>query len=183
MTIRNPFQKAPKQKGPRVNKDITVSQVRLLDEAGEMVGVVSIAEALEMAREVGLDLIEVSPNAEPPVCKITDYGKYKFQEQKRLAEARKKQKVVELKELKLGPTIEEHDYQIKMKAAFKFIEAGNKVKFSMRFRGRQIAHKDIGFNLMKRVAEELEGKAKVESHPRLEGRQMIMVVSPDLTKQ
>lgn len=183
MIIRNPFQKAPKQKGPRVNQDITATQVRLLDEAGEMVGVVSMAEALEMARDVGLDLIEVSPNAEPPVCKITDYGKYKYQEQKRLAEARKKQKTVELKELKLGPTIEEHDYQIKMKAAFKFIEAGNKVKFSMRFRGRQIAHKDIGFKLMQRVAEDLDGKAKIESHPRLEGRQMIMVISPDLTKK
>lgn len=157
--------------------------MRLLDKDGEMVGVVALAEALEMAREIGLDLIEVSPNAEPPVCKISDYGKYKYQEQKRQAEARKKQKTVELKELKLGPTIEEHDYQIKMKAAFKFIEAGNKVKFSMRFRGRQIAHKDIGFNIMKRVADDLEGKAKVESHPRLEGRQMIMVVSPELAKK
>ncbi len=146
-------------------------------------GVVALAEALEMAREIGLDLIEVSPNAEPPVCKITDYGKYKYQEQKRQAEARKKQKTVELKELKLGPTIEEHDYQIKMKAAFKFIDAGNKVKFSMRFRGRQIAHKDIGFNIMKRVAEDLDGKAKIESHPRLEGRQMIMVVTPELAKK
>ena len=147
-----------------------------------MVGVVNIAEALEMARDVGLDLIEVSPNAEPPVCKITDFGKYKYQEQKRLAEARKKQKTVELKELKLGPNIEDHDYQIKMKAAFKFIEAGNKVKFSMRFRGRQIAHKDIGFKIMKRVEEDLEGKAKIESHPRMDGRQMIMVVAPELSK-
>lgn len=159
-----------------------MTQVRLLDNDGEMVGVVNIAEALEMAREVGLDLIEVSPNAEPPVCKITDFGKYKYQEQKRQAEARKKQKTVELKELKLGPNIEDHDYQIKMKAAFKFIDAGNKVKFSMRFRGRQIAHKDIGFRIMKRVEEDLVGKAKIESYPRMDGRQMIMVVSPELAK-
>lgn len=152
--------------------------MRLLDDAGEMLGVFTIAKALEMARDAGLDLIEVSPTAEPPVCKITDFGKYKFQEQKRLAEARKKQKVVELKELKIGPTIEEHDYQIKMKAANKFVEAGNKVKFSMRFRGRQIAHKDLGIKIMNRIAEDLDGKAKVESHPRLEGRQIIMVVAP-----
>lgn len=152
--------------------------MRLLDDAGEMLGVVGLAKALDMARDAGLDLIEVSPTAEPPVCKITDFGKYKFQEQKRLAEARKKQKVVELKELKIGPTIEEHDYQIKMKAAHKFVEAGNKVKFSMRFRGRQIAHKDLGIKIMNRIADDLEGKAKVESHPRLEGRQIIMVVAP-----
>ena len=147
-----------------------------------MVGVVSLETAMEKARDVGLDLIEVSPNAEPPVCKITDYGKYKYQEQKRLAEARKKQKTVEVKELKLGPNIEDHDYQIKMKAAQKFLDAGNKVKFSMRFRGRQIAHKEIGFEIMKRVEADLEDKAKVESRPKMEGRQMMMVVAPETSK-
>lgn len=148
-----------------------------------MLGVVSLEEALGKARQVGLDLIEVSPNAEPPVCKILDYGKYKYQEQKRLAEARKKQKTVEVKELKLGPTIEDHDYQIKMKAALRFLEAGNKVKFSMRFRGRQIAHKEIGFEIMKRVESDLEGKAKVESRAKMEGRQMMMVVAPEAMKK
>ncbi len=146
-----------------------------------MLGVHPIAVALEKALDSGLDLIEVSPNAEPPVCKITDFGKYKYQEQKRLAEARKKQKTVELKELKLGPTIENHDYQIKMKSAHKFLDAGNKVKFSMRFRGRQIAHKEIGFKIMKRVTDDLEGVAKIETHAKMEGRQMMMVVAPELS--
>lgn len=144
-----------------------------------MAGVVSTKEAYGMAQEAGLDLIEVSPNAEPPVCKIYDYGKYKYQEQKRLSEARKKQKTVEIKEIKIRPTIEENDYKVKMKAANKFIDEGNKVKFSMRFRGREMAHKDIGLDLMRKVIADLGEKIKVESHPRFEGRQAIMVVAPD----
>ncbi len=148
-----------------------------------MVGVVSLSVAQDKAREAGLDLIEISPNAEPPVCKITDYGKYKYQEQKRQAEARKKQKTVDIKELKMGPNIGDHDYDIKMKAAHKFLDAGNKVKFSMRFRGRQIAHKEIGFDIMKRIESDLEGKAKVEARPKMEGRQMMMVVAPEVAKK
>ena len=154
-------------------------EVRLIDENGDMAGVVSTKEAYGMAQEAGLDLIEVSPNAEPPVCKIYDYGKYKYQEQKRLSEARKKQKTVEIKEIKIRPTIEENDYKVKMKAANKFIDEGNKVKFSMRFRGREMAHKDIGLDLMRKVIADLGEKIKVESHPRFEGRQAIMVVAPD----
>lgn len=148
-----------------------------------MIGVVSLSQALDKARAAGLDLIEISPNAEPPVCKITDFGKYKYQEQKRQAEARKKQKIVEVKELKMGPNIEDHDYNIKLKAAHKFLDAGNKVKFSMRFRGRQIAHKEIGFEIMKRIESDLEGKAKIEAQPKMEGRQMMMVVAPEAAKK
>jgi bacterial translation initiation factor 3 (bIF-3) len=143
-----------------------------------MVGVVSIEEALSRARTAGLDLIEVSPNAEPPVCKILDHGKYKFQEQKRLAEARKKQNVIEVKELKIRPTTEEHDYQVKLKAARRFIDEGNKVKFSMRFRGREITHQDIGRKQMERIIEDLGDKAKVELRPKMEGRQMLMIIVP-----
>ena len=143
-----------------------------------MVGVVSIDEALSRARTAGLDLIEVSPSAEPPVCKILDHGKFKFQEQKRLAEARKKQNVIEVKELKIRPTTEEHDYQVKLKAARRFIDEGNKVKFSMRFRGREITHQDIGRKQMERIIDDLGDKAKVELRPKMEGRQMLMIIVP-----
>lgn len=143
-----------------------------------MIGIVSIEDALTRARKAGLDLIEVSPNAEPPVCKVLDYGKFKFQEQKRLAEARKKQKIVEVKELKIRPTTEEHDYQVKLKAANRFIDDGNKVKFSMRFRGREITHHDIGRKLMERIIDDMGEKAKVELRPKIEGRQMLMILVP-----
>ncbi len=144
-----------------------------------MVGVVSVKEALDKAIEVGLDLVEVSPNAEPPVCKILDYGKYKYQEQKRKAEAKKKQKVVEVKEIKLRPGIEDHDFNTKMRSIRKFIDHGDKVKVSMRFRGREMSHQELGLRVFDRVVEELgEGYIKVDQKPKIEGRQMIMLLSP-----
>lgn len=144
-----------------------------------MVGVVSTKDALAKALEVGLDLVEVSPNAEPPVCKILDYGKFKYQEQKRKAEAKKKQKVVEIKEIKLRPGIEDHDFNTKMRSIRKFIDNGDKVKVSMRFRGREMSHQDLGVRVFDRVVEELgEDYIKVDQKPKLEGRQMMMMLSP-----
>jgi len=143
-----------------------------------MVGVVSINAALEAAEEAGLDLVEVSPQADPPVCKILDFGKYKYEAQKKKNEARKKQKVIDVKEIKLRPNIDDHDYEVKMRNARRFIEEGDKVKVTMRFRGREMAHQDLGMNVLNRVRDELDEKAKVESMPRMEGRQMTMVLSP-----
>ena len=152
--------------------------MRLIDENGHMLGVMSRREALNRAVETGLDLVEVSPNAEPPVCKILDYGKFKYEEQKKKNEARKKQKIIEVKEIKLRPSIDDHDYQVKMRSMNKFIEEGDKVKVTMRFRGRELAHQDLGMNVLMRVKEDLDGIAKVEQMPRMEGRQMTMVVAP-----
>lgn len=143
-----------------------------------MVGVVSLREGLEMAREAGLDLVEVSPNADPPVCKILDFGKYKYELQKKRNEARKKQKVIEVKEIKLRPNIDDNDYMVKMRNMRKFLEEGDKVKVTMRFRGREMAHQDIGLKVLDRVREELDDLGKVEQFPRVEGRQMVMVLSP-----
>ncbi len=162
-----------------MNEQITVEEVRLVDEEGEMKGVVPTAEAIEMADEAGLDLVEVSPGAVPPVCKILDHSKYKYELQKKATEARKKQKTVDVKEVKIRPGIEQHDYDVKMRNARRFLEDGNKVKVTMRFRGREMAHQDIGMNLLKRMQEELADLGKTELHPRLEGRQMIMVLGPD----
>lgn len=153
-----------------------------MDEEGEMKGVMSVPEAIELADEVGLDLVEVSPNAEPPVCKILDYGKYKFQQQKKASEARKKQKTIDVKEVKIRPGIEKHDYEVKMRNARRFLEAGNKVKVTMRFRGREMAHQDIGLNLLKQMQEELADVGKTDLQPKLEGRQMIMVLSSEIQK-
>ena len=153
-------------------------RVRLVDEHGEMVGIVGRNEAIEMAVEAGLDLVEVAPNADPPVCKILDYGKYKYEEQKKKNEARKKQKVIEVKEIKLRPGIDQHDYDVKMRSMNKFIEEGDKVKVTMRFRGRELAHQELGMNVLMRVKDDLDEIAKVEQFPRMEGRQMTMVVSP-----
>ncbi len=151
----------------------------MVDQDGEMVGVVSIKDALSQAAEAGLDLVEVSPNAEPPVCKILDYGKFKYQEQKRKAEAKKKQKIVEVKEIKLRPGIEDHDFNTKMRSIRKFIDHGDKVKVSMRFRGREMSHQDLGIRVFDRVVEELgEDYIKVDQKPKLEGRQMMMLLSP-----
>ena len=143
-----------------------------------MLGVLSIEEALERADEYGLDLVEVSPNADPPVCKILDYGKFKYEAQKKKNEAKKKQKVIEVKEIKMRPNIDEHDYQTKMRNVNRFLGDGDKVKLTMRFRGREMAHQEIGLNVLKRIQEELDEIAKVEAHPKLEGRQMVMVVAP-----
>jgi translation initiation factor IF-3 len=155
-----------------------VARVRLVDERGEMIGVVTRNEALERATEAGLDLVEVAANADPPVVKILDYGKYKYEEQKRRNEARKKQKVIEVKEIKLRPGIDDHDYEVKMRSMLKFIEEGDKVKVTMRFRGRELAHQELGMNVLMRVRDDLDKVAKIEQTPRMEGRQMTMVMSP-----
>lgn len=168
----------PDNKGPRVNKAIKVQTIRLVDVDGEMVGVVSLGEGLEMAAEVGLDLVEVSPNADPPVCKVLDYGKFKYIEQKKQNEARKKQKVIEVKELKMRPGIDEHDYQVKMRSMRRFLEDGDKVKITIRFRGREMAHQYLGGKVLERVQQDMLEIAKVEQFPRSEGRMMTMVISP-----
>jgi translation initiation factor IF-3 len=152
--------------------------VRLIDENGENVGVVATAEALERAVNLSLDLVEISPGAEPPVCKIMDYGKFKFEQQKKAAEARKKQKTVEIKEIKMRPAIDDHDYQVKVRAIKRFFDDGDKVKVTLRFRGREMAHQELGRQVLERVRAEVEEIAKVESEPRLEGRQMVMVLAP-----
>ncbi|UCH76141.1 MAG: translation initiation factor IF-3, partial [Rhodospirillales bacterium] len=153
---------APVREGPRANDMINADPVRLVGADGEMVGIVSLEEALDQANRAGLDLVEVSPNADPPVCKIQDYGKLKYQEQKKKSEARKKQKTIEVKEIKMRPNIDIHDYDVKMKAVHKFIGEGNKVKVTIRFRGREMAHQELGMNLLQRVREETESEAKVE---------------------
>lgn len=164
--------------GPRINDAIRVREVRLITEDGENIGVVSRDDALERAVAANLDLVEVVPDAQPPVCKILDYGKFKYQERKKAAEARKKQKTVEVKEIKLRPNIDEHDYDVKMRAIKRFFEDGDKVKITMRFRGREMAHQNIGYDLLQKVKGELSPLSKVESEPRLEGRQMVMVLAP-----
>jgi len=155
-----------------------VPEVRLIIDTGENIGVVSIEDALARALDAGLDLVEVSPDAAPPVCKIMDYGKYKFQEQKKAAEARKKQKTIEIKEIKMRPAIDDHDYDVKMRAIKRFFESGDKVKVSLRFRGREMAHQQLGMKVLLRVKADTEDIAKVETEPRLEGRQMLMVLAP-----
>lgn len=169
---------APSREGPRVNAEINSMQVRLVDQNGEMIGVVSLREALERADDAGLDLVEVAAQASPPVCKILDFGKFKFEEQKKKNEARKKQKVIEVKEIKLRPTIDDNDYGVKMKAMIRFLEEGDKVKVTLRFRGRELAHQDLGMQVLIRVRDDLEELAKVEQMPKMEGRQMIMVLAP-----
>ena len=164
--------------GPRINEEIKVKQVRLIDELGENRGVVSIKEALEAAEEVGLDLIEISPQANPPVCKILDYGKYKYEVQKRKNEAKKNQKVVNIKELKLRPAIDTHDYEVKLKQAKKFLSQGDKVKFTMRFKGRELSANNMGKELLDKIIEDLDLIGKVDSQPKLEGQQMSMLISP-----
>jgi translation initiation factor IF-3 len=170
-------QPAPKE-GPRVNEEIRVREVQLIDQDGANKGVVEIRSALEMAQEAGLDLVEIAPNSVPPVCKILDHGKYKFQAQKKAAEARKKQKVVEVKEIKLRPMIDDHDYEVKMRAMARFFEEGDKVKVTLRFRGREMAHQELGTALLNRVKDDTVKIAKVEQEAKLEGRQMVMVLAP-----
>ncbi len=150
----------------------------MIDENGQNVGVVSRFDAQERATTAGLDLVEISPDAQPPVCKILDYGKFKYQEQKKAAEARKNQKIVEIKEIKMRPSIDDHDYDVKMKAIKRFFDEGDKVKVTLRFRGREMAHQELGYQLLQKVKGELVEISKVESEPRLEGRQMVMVLAP-----
>lgn len=169
---------APTRDGPRVNEEIRVPQVRLIDLDGEMVGVLPMREALGRAYAAGLDLLEISPTADPPVVKILDYGKFKYEQQKKRNEARKKQKVIEIKEVKVRPSTNENDYQVKLRAMQSFLKEGDKVKVSLRFKGREMAHQELGFKMLERIRSEMEDKAKVEQMPKLENRQMIMVLAP-----
>ena len=172
------MQAPPTKDGPRANEMIRAHEVRLIDDTGENRGVVSIEEALDVARDAGLDLVEISPHAEPPVCKVLDYGKLKYENQKKANLARKKQKVIDVKEIKMRPNIDEHDYQVKLRSMRRFFGDGDKVKVTLRFRGRELAHQDIGADVLKRVQDDMEEIAKVESHPSMEGRQMTMVMAP-----
>ena len=169
---------APAKEEYRVNDNIEAQQVRLVDADGEMAGVVDLPHALERAMEAGLDLVEVSPNAKPPVCKILDYGKFKYEAQKKANAARKKQKVIDVKEIKMRPNIDDHDYETKMRKVHAFIEEGDKVKVTMRFRGRELAHQDIAMKVLNRVRDEVGETVKIEQFPRMEGRQMIMIMAP-----
>ena len=161
-----------------MNEEIDVPEVRLVDADGEMLGVLSHQEALEKANEVGLDLVEVSPNADPPVCKILDYGKFKYNEQKRRHDARKKQKTIQVKEIKMRPGIDTHDYDVKLRSARRFLDDGDKVKVTIRFRGRELTHQELGMDVLNRVRKELDEIAKVEQFPGMEGRLMTMVIAP-----
>ena len=161
-----------------MNERIRCPEIRLIGAEGENLGVLSPIRALELAEQAGLDLVEISPTAEPPVCKIMDFGKYKYETQKREAEARKKQKVIEIKEVKFRPNTDTHDYEVKMRSVTKFLDNGDKVKVTLRFRGREMAHQNLGRELLERVAADVEGLGKVESIPRLEGRQMVMMIGP-----
>ncbi len=178
--IRRPIRPAqPAAKdGPRINEEIRVREVQLIDQNGQNLGPVGIEAALQKSQEAGLDLVEISPNASPPVCKILDYGKYKYQAQKKAAEARKKQKIVEVKEIKLRPMIDDHDYDVKMRSMQRFFEEGDKVKVTLRFRGREMAHQELGYQLLNRVKDDTLKIAKVEQEPRFEGRQVVMVLAP-----
>jgi translation initiation factor IF-3 len=169
---------APEKGGPRVNRDIRAVQVQLIDAEGQNRGVLNLADAQQLADEAGLDLVEIVPTATPPVCKILDFGKFRFLEQKKSAEARKRQKIVEIKEIKLRPGIDDHDYEVKMRSVKRFFEEGDKVKVTLRFRGREMAHTDIGYKLLQRVKVETAPIAKVEAEPLMEGRQMVMVLAP-----
>jgi translation initiation factor IF-3 len=164
--------------GPRYNEFIVSPKVRVIDENGENLGVLLTPEAIEQAAAVGLDLVEVSPSADPPVAKFLDVGKYKYEVQKKANLARKSQKTQEIKEIKMRPNIDDHDYDVKMKKVFSFIGEGDKVKVTLRFRGRELAHGELGMRLLQRVQEDVSETAKVEQHPRMEGRQMLMVLSP-----
>jgi translation initiation factor IF-3 len=169
---------APQKDGPLSNEDITSPEVQLIDAEGVNKGVVNTRAALEEAQEAGLDLVVISPNAKPPVAKMLDLGRFKYAAQKKAAEARKKQKVIEVKEVQLRPNIDTHDYETKMKAVNRFIDDGDRVKVTMRFRGREMAHQELGMELLLKVRDLMEAKAKVESSPRSEGRQMVMVLAP-----
>ena len=168
----------PAMSGPRYNEFIQSQKVRVIDENGENLGVMFTREAMEQAMGVGLDLVEISPNADPPVAKFLDIGRYKYEAQKKANEQRKKQKTQEIKEIKMRPNIDDHDYDVKMRKVVEFLEEGDKVKMTLRFRGREMAHQELGMNLLNRVRDDTAEIAKIEAYPRLEGRQMLMVLAP-----
>ena len=171
-----------KDSSPRTNKQIIASEVRVISSTGKQLGIISIREALNHAEDEGFDLVEVSPDANPPVCKIIDYGKLKYKEQKSKKEAKKKQKTIEVKEIKMRPGIDKHDYEVKIKALSKFIGGGNKVKVSLRFRGREMEHQNIGMDLFRKLTDQVSEYAKVEAPPKLEGKQIVMILVPQLNK-
>ncbi|WP_345798999.1 translation initiation factor IF-3 [Albimonas sp. CAU 1670] len=178
---RRPHQAPPtRDTGPRVNDKIRCPEIRLIDHEGENRGVLDPRDAMRMAEDVGLDLVEISPNANPPVCKIMDFGKFKYEQQKKANEARKKQHIIEIKEVKFRPNIDKHDYDVKMRNVTRFLEDGDKVKVTLRFRGREMAHQDLGRDVLERIAADTLELGKVESMPKMEGRQMIMVIAPKL---
>ena len=175
---RNYFQKRTKPRGPRANNRINSPEVQVIDSTGENLGIINTNKAISMAREEGLDLIEIAPNAKPPVCKIIDMGKYKYDAQKKANKAKKKQKKIELKEIKLRPVTETHDYNFKLKNAQKFLSKGDKVKFTIRFKGRELQHSNLGHDLMNKIQEDIKLVGKVEMNPKFDGKQMIMVIQP-----
>ena len=175
---QNYFQRRTKDRGPKSNNRINSPEVQVINSSGENLGILNTNEAIAMAKEEGLDLIEIAPNAKPPVCKIIDMGKYKYDEQKKANQAKKKQKKIELKEIKLRPVTETHDYQFKIKNAKKFISKGDKVKFTIRFKGRELQHSHLGRELMDKIKDDMQDIGKVELHPKFDGKQMIMVIQP-----
>ena len=174
--------KAKKEIGPKTNEQITASEVRVISSNGKQLGIISIRDALYHAEDEGFDLVEVSPDAKPPVCKIVDYGNLKYKEQKSKKEAKKKQKIIEVKEIKMRPSINKHDYEVKIRALSKFISGGNKVKVSLRFRGREMEHQNLGMELLKKLTEEVSVYAKLETPPKTNGKQIMMVLVPHLNK-
>ena len=175
---RNYFQKRTRPRGPRANNRINSPEVQVIGSTGENLGIINTNKAISMAKEEGLDLIEIAPNAKPPVCKIIDIGKYKYDAQKKANKAKKKQKKIELKEIKLRPVTETHDYNFKLKNAQKFLSKGDKVKFTIRFKGRELQHSNLGHNLMNKIQEDIKLVGKVEMNPKFDGKQMIMVIQP-----
>ncbi len=171
-------QKAPSKGGPRINDEITAKTVFLIGDDSHKYGNIGLDEALALGEEKGFDVVEISPDKVPPVCKLMDYGKYKYEQQKKANEARKKQKVIEIKEIKMRPTIDDHDYDVKMRAMKRFFDEGDKVKVTLRFRGREMAHQHLGMDLLTRVQKDTEVFAKLEQYPKMEGRQMMMVLAP-----
>ena len=174
--------RAKRDSSPRTNEQIIASEVRVISSTGKQLGIISIREALNHAEDEGFDLVEVSPDANPPVCKIIDYGKLKYKKQKSKKEAKKKQKTIEVKEIKMRPGIDKHDYEVKIKALSKFIGGGNKVKVSLRFRGREMEHQNIGMDLFRKLTDQVSEYAKVEAPPKLEGKQIVMILVPQLNK-
>ena len=175
---QNYFQRKTKPRGPRANNRINSPEVQVIASSGENLGIINTNKAISMAKEEGLDLIEIAPNANPPVCKIIDMGKYKYDAQKKANKAKKRQKKIELKEIKLRPVTEIHDYNFKLKNAQKFLSKGDKVKFTIRFKGRELMHSNLGHDLMNRIQEDIKSVGKVEMNPKFDGKQMIMVIQP-----
>jgi len=175
---QNYFQRRTKPKGPKANQRINSQEVQVITSSGENLGIMSTSKAISIAKEEGLDLIEIAPNANPPVCKIIDMGKFKYEAQKKANKAKKKQKKIELKEIKLRPVTEVHDYNFKLKNAQKFLSKGDKVKFTIRFKGRELMHSNLGNDLMNRILEDIKSVGKVEMSPKLDGKQMVMVIQP-----